>query len=398
MQFFMRRFMFLISTMKARPDRIRRSAAIMLFCALAFGCQVNTPGEGPNIAAAPDETKITLPDQESLGSGQIRISLLLAHKGEHGLTKQAVEIRNGAALGLKDLGARALTLTIHTTSGGADGLKQLARQEAANGARLIVAVADETAITGLKAKAVPTIAVIPDHAPRDRKVFAFAFDETDSLLYGITHAAGQGAKKAVLFAPEGYRKERLNWLNEQLGTRLALKAYLYRSDESANAILQRAGDALAAADIIAFAGADGQIVKIARAIRSRKQASAKAVFVGHSGWPASIWKNPSLAGAVLARLDTGNLSRITKRYETENGHPPGTEAGYGYDIIAMTAGIARLHGRKGLNRKTLLSKTGFRGTTGVFRFAANGDVERQASIYAVRKRKLVLINPAAKSF
>ncbi len=62
---------------------------------------------------------------------------------------------------------------------------------------------------------------------------------------------------------------------------------------------------------------------------------------------------------------------------------PDAYAKYAYDMVALTAGITSALGPQGLTTATLQNKSGFRGSTGYFRFKVNGEVERQIGLYKV---------------
>jgi hypothetical protein len=55
----------------------------------------------------------------------------------------------------------------------------------------------------------------------------------------------------------------------------------------------------------------------------------------------------------------------------------------------------RGNGREALTGEALRAKTGFRGTTGLFRFTPAGNVERREGLYRVTGGKLVPVEAGA---
>jgi ABC-type branched-subunit amino acid transport system substrate-binding protein len=97
-------------------------------------------------------------------------------------------------------------------------------------------------------------------------------------------------------------------------------------------------------------------------------------------------------------VEPEGASLIAERYQRHYKRPLSTDAAYGYDAIAIAAGIIRTKGATGLNAEALTSKVGFRGVTGLFRFAPSGHVERRLSLYAISGGKLNVLAQAPASF
>ena len=64
----------------------------------------------------------------------------------------------------------------------------------------------------------------------------------------------------------------------------------------------------------------------------------------------------------------------------------------------FNAGVVRAKGEQGLNADALRSASGFAGATGVFRFDAQGRVERRFAIYRLTRGKPSLLDAAPAGF
>ena len=76
-----------------------------------------------------------------------------------------------------------------------------------------------------------------------------------------------------------------------------------------------------------------------------------------------------------------------------------TNVAYGYDMVALIAGITGALGPDGLQREAFQNRSGFRGSTGVFRFRADGVNERGLAVMEVGAGgALTVVSPAASTF
>ena len=101
---------------------------------------------------------------------------------------------------------------------------------------------------------------------------------------------------------------------------------------------------------------------------------------------------------LIAMPDQASLAMVGTRYQAKTGRPLSLHAAYGYDAVAVAAGIVRTLGPDALTQATLTKPSGFRGSTGIFRFRADGTVERQLALYRVRNKALELLDPAPEGF
>ena len=67
-------------------------------------------------------------------------------------------------------------------------------------------------------------------------------------------------------------------------------------------------------------------------------------------------------------------------------------------MVALTAGIASAAGPKGMTRQVLENPTGFRGSTGLFRFRADGASERSMPFYQIKNGSLKQIEKSISGF
>ena len=125
----------------------------------------------------------------------------------------------------------------------------------------------------------------------------------------------------------------------------------------------------------------------------------RGVFlVGTHRWLEHSLASPALEGAYLAALDPSETGPIATRFQSRFNYEPDVTIAYGYDVVALTAGIASALGPDGFKKEVLENRAGFRGSTGFFRFRADGASERSMPLYRIQKGALKQVEKSTSSF
>lgn len=325
---------------------------------------------------APSTAKPT----EIMGSGKTAVTMILPLSGPQAAGGRAA--RNGAALGLDDLSDGKLKLTVIDSSGASSV------SEAVSESRPKILAIGSRAIELLSAPSVPSIVFATNEEQRPNGAFAFLSSSADSLTASMRYVSS--GSNNVVFTPAGNISAVRNALS-----RAGIKARLidYTPADSAETVAQKIDGP---ASVIAFAGNDQNIPGIVKAIRGKLGGNFR--IVGNSSWSQSLIANPVLEGAYVARPDSSGYGLVSDRYLKRFGQPPETMSYHGYDYIAIISGILRAQGVDALNRQTLLSPAGFRGTTGAFRFRPDGSVERLFEISQTKSGGLIVVREAPEGF
>ena len=119
-------------------------------------------------------------------------------------------------------------------------------------------------------------------------------------------------------------------------------------------------------------------------------------FVGTSLWrDPDVAREPALAGGWFAGPDPQARARFEAEFEAAYGAPPSRLAGLGYDAVSL-AGLAATSDAP--LRAVIESEDGFSGVDGLFRFRANGTLERALAVYTIRRGRFEALEPAPSSF
>jgi ABC-type branched-subunit amino acid transport system substrate-binding protein len=142
----------------------------------------------------------------------------------------------------------------------------------------------------------------------------------------------------------------------------------------------------------------GEGAGVGLAVKGLRASYPQLAIVGTSSWPQQIYTDPAAANVVIAAFDPDGAGLIGERYNRFNRRALSVYAAYGYDSLAVVAGIVRGKGAAALTPDALTSKTGFRGVTGLFRFAKSGALERKIGLYKIEGGRLSAIEPKPAGF
>jgi ABC-type branched-subunit amino acid transport system substrate-binding protein len=360
-----------------------------LIAVLVASCQSSSLDEG--IKGTGTSSEAPLADQ-SFGSGPVKAALLVPLTGA--MAPAGADVRDGAAMALKDLGQEAIMLTALDTGTSADQTRIASQRAIAAGSSFTAIYGDEPSIAASTTGGVVGLALTENGTPRPPGMFAFLPGPVDSLAAGIIHAAANVDGEAVVFVPDDFSDQDRALLDERLAGRAKYVVVTYTSRDDP---LKVAGAAANAA-IVGLAGTDSKVSQIVRGVQIGRDKDNRPAVVGHSGWPQSLYQFPELNGAIVALPDRSGYDHIAAAYKGEYNREVTAEAAYGYDAMAIVAGLVRAKGPGGLTRENFLGAAGFRGVTGAFRFLSDGSVQRLFAIFVNQGGKMTRIADPLEGF
>lgn len=371
---------------------IRRgvSCLALTLAVLAGGCQSSAGPEALESAKADAGVGSSAPvvATQTFGSGSARIDLFL----DSSIASSASDYRDGAALAVKEIGAGHLTLAAHDLRAPGVVVADQLKQSADGGTRMLIGP-PSLAKAFADAPSKPPAMLLA--ANPVASAVAIQSDEIGGAVEIASYAAGAGRAKIMVVSTRPLDTAETQRLRAGLKKNGVQLLDIVTDPTSADGVakLARLGEAQA----VLLIGADAPKVA-APALRQRGGLDASVPFLGTRVWPASAYSDPVLEGSLLALIDQNALKRISGRFQTAYARPLSLEAAYGFDAVAVAAGIVRTKGQEGLKPAALRSSSGFTGATGTFRFDADGHVERRLAIYRISGGKLVLQDGAPSGF
>ena len=340
---------------------------------------------------------------------------------------------NAAQLSLFELAAEDLVLMMYDTGGGADGAARAADQAVRDGAAMIIGPLLAESVAAVRdvvrrSAENPDINIVAFSNSREVAgdgVFILGFTPRQQVLSILDHAAGEGLSRVVVLAPsDSYGRavasaaaSRSEMLFQTVYYNPAAKDFsppvkaLARYDQRRAALrihrkaLEKEGGPAALRKLRQLEQRDtlgdppfdavlvpdtGKNLRTLASLLSYFDVDAPAVrLLGLRDWDliANLSSEPPLHGAWYSATTTEGRVGFEGRYKAAFGAQPPRHATLAYDATALAVVLART--AKGayppFSRAALMSRSGFLGVDGVFRFQSSGVAERTFAIFEVTK-------------
>lgn len=350
---------------------------------------LETDGAVPSTVAVDTQQKAF--KREVVGQGPVKIEILLPQNSDLKSRQRASEIAQGAKLSQQDLGANQLSLLFDSVENAETSEFSRPGRISSQSPKFGVLLSGQETLPAYTERSYPVITIKTNDDQRPPNTYAFLASETDSLIAGIKHALTEKQGSVALIIPPHFSLAKIARIRKEIGEKHQLNIVSYVASETAAQAAKRATSVDNNTKIFAFGGDDLKIELMAKSINSLKGIDKDFVFVGNMNWPASFANIQALNGSIVANLDRSSSKLIASRYQEKFGKPITVEAMYGYDMIAVVAGLIRSKGVEGLNKSGMFDPIGFRGVTGAFRFKADGSIERIYTINKIQNTRLVPI-------
>jgi branched-chain amino acid transport system substrate-binding protein len=336
------------------------------------------------------------------GREVVRVGLLLPFSLR---PQDAASLYNAAELALFELGNEN-TLLIPRDAGATEAsANAAARALLTDGADIIIGPVLREGVAGAASAAssenVPVIGFSSDRTIGGNGVYLLSFQLEDEVSRLVEYAASQNIRSIALLAPSneyGRRVESALRAEAQARGVTVVAAQLYnRTDADASAAARAiAGGARPQGIIIAESGAP--LRAIGTALVQAGVDTRQTRLMGTSVWAGEAEREPSLAGGWYVAPDPSARTEFENRYRSAFGEPPTRLASLGYDAVALATLLSRDRGPQGFARNSIENSEGFAGSDGLFRFRANGAIERGLAIMEVRQNSNAVLAPAPRRF
>jgi branched-chain amino acid transport system substrate-binding protein len=341
---------------------------------------------------------------ETLGSGPVRVGMILPLTQNGAPSPIGVSMRNAAQLAVDEFSGPNVTLMIEDDRSTPDGAAQAAQAELGAGAELLLGPVYATdvrqAASVAKAGGKPMIAFSTDVGVASPGVYLLSFLIEGYVDRIAQFAISRGKKTFAVMAPQSeYGNIAVAQFQQTVG----------RLNAPVGVIARYApGDAQSAAQQVAAAGgqidalfipeqADG-MPAVATALAAN---NVKTQLLGTGVWnDPRVLRLPQLQGAWFAAPDSAGFNAMAQRYKAKFGGEPTRLATLSYDAVTLAAALARnaAAGTERYGPAALTSVSGFNGADGVFRFRADGTNERGLAVMEIENNAATVISPAPRSF
>jgi len=341
----------------------------------------------------------------TLGKGTMKVAMLLPLSASGSLGEEGRKMRDGAQLAMSDMGNDLITLTIEDTRGDGALAKKKTVEAMGSGAKAVIGPAELPAarqlaqVSGTKR---PPVLALAENFAGSPGIYSVRLSEADSAAAAAAALAAKGKRKFVLFVAAGAGSDAVakrveNSLSIYGASLTVTMPYTTVGGGAEKAVADMAA-LVERPDAVVIASGGGNPSAIVSPLKSKGLLGKGVALIGTSRWLAQPLDDPLLDGAYIAALDAAETGPIATRFKSTFNYDADVNVAYAYDMVALTAGIASAAGPKGLTRQVLENPTGFRGSTGLFRFRADGASERSMPFYQVRNGSLKQIDKSISGF
>jgi ABC-type branched-subunit amino acid transport system substrate-binding protein len=401
-------------TISARPTR---RAVVSGFgagvAALVAGCSGlgnlgdTLPG-GSKPQPEPDAaTTAALPPAAGAEPGKTKIGLILplTASGNAGAAAQAM--RNAAEMALADFSNPDVQLIVKDDGGTAQGAQAAVRQAIEEGAQIILGPLFAHAVTAAapvaRASRIPIIAFSTDSNVATRGVFLLSFLPESDVERIVDYAIAQGKRSFVALVPDNAYGSVVEAAFKQLvpakgGRVFALERY--RPDDAGmQGPVRQIAQAASRADALFIPDSGDAVPRVARLLEAAGVSTKRLQVLGTGLWDdPRIFSDAALEGGWFAAPDSKGYKAFATRYRSKFGQDPVRTATLAYDAVALVAAIAKSQPGQPITSEMLTNPSGFSGIDGVFRFRADGTIQRGLAIHKVTPSGGEVISGAPKNF
>jgi branched-chain amino acid transport system substrate-binding protein len=382
----------------------------------AIGSALPAPYHAPAMPSTP-----AMPQPQWQGDAPatiVKVGLLLPLSGQAASMGQAM--RDAAVLALFDKYASQpnhrvrVELITKDTMGTEDGARAAAAAAVKEGATLILGPLFTSSVEAIRPLASTGQITIISFSNRKEVagggVYLMGFDPAEQAQRVARYAYMQDMQGIAAFVPsDAYGNEVLRSFGqvaELLGRRLQpVVRYAPASGALSQEIRTLAVEGSTGArfhfrGLFLPEGGD-KLGEILAGLRASNISSQTIQFIGTGLWDdKNLIRNHDLNGAWLASAPPEGVEAFEQRYVATYGSTPPRLASLAYDAVALATTLAEASPDGRISRAQIEQPQGFYGpANGIFRFAANGHIERGLAVLQVDgNRGLRVIDPAPTRF
>jgi ABC-type branched-subunit amino acid transport system substrate-binding protein len=347
---------------------------------------------------------------ETIGSGTVRVGLLLPLSANGNAGQIAVNFRNAAELALRDFKTANIQILVKDDLGTADGARAAASEAISQGAELILGPLFSRSVTGVatvaRASRVPVIAFSSDTTAAGQGIYLLSFLPQSDVDRIVSFASLQGKRSIAALLPNNAYgtlvEAALQRAAANAGGRV-MASMRYDLDKTA---MQTQATQLAqlvkggTVDAILLPDAGDATPFLAQVLAANGVTPDKMTYLGSGQWDNDprVTGESNLSGSYYPAPEAAGFASFSRRYQAAYGSAPSRTASLAYDATSLAAGLAARFGDQRFSQATLTNPNGFIGIDGAFRFLPNGLNQRGLAVYQVQKGQAVMVEPAPKTF
>jgi hypothetical protein len=387
---------------KATGATLAAAGLMALGACSGGGFGLGLGGPGPQVASLPVTGEV-------LGSGPVKVALLLPLSATGNAGQVAQDMRNAADLALRDFQTANVQILIKDDRGTPEGASTAATEAIAQGAELILGPLFAESVSAVAAVArgsnVPVVAFSTDTTNAGRGVYLLSFLPQSDVDRIVGYAASQGKRSVAALLPANaygtvveaalQRAVANNGGRVMTVQRYALDQLSMQEHAITVANLVKQGTI----DAVFIPDAGDAAPVLAQVLSANGVRPDAVTYLGSGQWDdVRIAGESNLNGAWYPAAEAAGFASFAQRYQAAFGTAPQRTASLAYDATSLAAGLASRFGAERFSAAVLTSPSGFIGIDGVFRFLQNGTSQRGLAIWQIQNGSAQVVDPAPKSF
>jgi branched-chain amino acid transport system substrate-binding protein len=395
----------------------RRSLAGLLATTAVFvaGCSSGSsvfssnPDLFSNAPAAPVAGAPGQAAEATIGTGQVKVGLILplSAGGNAGLAGQAM--RNAAEMALAEFGASNVQLLVKDDAGSADAARAGAQQALDEGAGIILGPLFAQSVSAVgqvtRPRNIPMIAFSTDANVASSGIYLLSFLPESDVQRIVQYASTNGKRSYAALMPDNpygsvveaaFRQD----VARRSGQIVVLEHYAHDKAAMAGPI-KIVAQAATRADALFIPDGGDAVPDVVQMLVGDGLNTKRIQLLGTGLWDdPRIFSAPGLEGAWYAAPDAAGFRAFSTRYRTRYGQDPARTATLAYDAVALVAALVKTQPdpQQRFSQATLTNPSGFTGIDGLFRFRPDGTNERGLAVLRVSPSGPQILAAPPRSF
>ena len=394
---------------KALTRRRSLSATLCVAAALALAAcaggnvDLGKFGSFGGNTAAP----IAPPPGGEIGTGAVRVGLILPLSGQGNAGVAALSMKNAAEMALAEFKNPNIQLLVKDDGGTSQGAQAGAQAAINEGAEIILgplfAQSVRSAAQVARQRGIPVIAFSTDASVASRGVYLLSFLPETDVRRIVEYAASRGKRSFAALMPDNaygavvqaaFQQE----VPRRHGRVVVLEKYPLDPSKIAEPVHAVAQSAAQVDSIFIPDGADA-VPQVVQALAADRVNLKRLQLLGTGLWDdPRIFSDRLLQGALFAAPESSGFRNFSARYRARFGQDPVRTATLAYDAVALVAALVKTQGAQRFSEQVLTNSSGFAGIDGIFRFRSDGTNDRGLAVLRVGPTGGQVVSPAPHSF
>jgi ABC-type branched-subunit amino acid transport system substrate-binding protein len=355
----------------------------------------------------PSEPAAATPPSNTIGTGQIKVGLILPLSASGNAGVAALSLKNAAELAITERDGQNIQLLVKDDGGNAQGAQQAAQQVIDEGAEIILGPLFGHSVGGVgtvaRNRGVPVIAFSTNADVATSGVYLLSFLPETDVDRIVSYAVANGKRSFAVLLPDNAYGTVVEAAFKQTvprkgGRIVALERYPLDTTKLQNAI-RPVAQAANRVDAIFIPDGSDAVPAVVQALAASGVNLKRVQLLGTGLWDdPRVFSDPALQGGWFAAPDSTGFRNFSGRYRNRFGQDPARAATLAYDAVTLVIALAKTQGAQRFSSEVLTNSAGFAGIDGIFRFRADGANERGLAVIRVAPAGGQVISPAPRAF